>query len=73
MRQENVKAVIQALHAYAEAARRGHGSLDGKEIQRDTLIIADALESDTAYTAEELMGALEITKTDSGYEWEQYQ
>ena len=44
MNQDNVQAVIQALYAYAEAARRGHGSLDGKEIQRDTLIIADALD-----------------------------
>ncbi|MER0121962.1 hypothetical protein ABRP63_11225 [Corynebacterium sp. KPL2623] len=72
MNQDNVQAVIQTLYAYAEAARRGHGSLDGKEIQRDTLIIADALESDAAYTAEELMGALEITKTNLGYEWKQY-
>lgn len=72
MKPDNVQAVIQALYAYAEAARRGHGSLDGKEIQRDTLIIADALGSDTAYTAEELMGDLEITKTDLGYEWKQY-
>lgn len=69
MNQDNVKAVIQALNAYAEAARNNYFALDGKQIQRDMWTIADALESSATYTVGELIELLGITKTDLGYEW----
>lgn len=70
MKPENVQAAIQALYAYAEAARGDYYGLDGKTIQRDMWEITDVLESDsTTYTAEELISRLGITKTDDGYEW----
>lgn len=68
MNQNTVEAVIQALYAYAEAARGGY-SLDGKQIQRDMWEIATALESSATYTAGELIEQLGIAKTDLGYEW----
>ncbi|MEK0056883.1 MULTISPECIES: hypothetical protein [Corynebacterium] len=73
MRQENVQAVIQALYAYAEAAQGEYSSLDGNDIQQDMWKIANVLESAETCTVEELLRKLEITKTDFGYEWEQYQ
>lgn len=70
MKQENVQAAIQALDAYAEAARGYCYGLDGKIVQLDMWAIADVLESDsTTYTAEDLISRLGITKTDNGYEW----
>lgn len=69
MKPENVQAAIQALYAYAEAARGDYYGLDGKTIQRDMWEITDVLESDSPHTAEELIGRLGITETDDGYEW----
>ncbi|MDK8593431.1 hypothetical protein [Corynebacterium accolens] len=73
MRQENVQAAIAALYAYAEAAGGEYSSLDGNDIQQDMRNIANVLESAETCTAEELLRKLEITKTELGYEWEQYQ
>lgn len=70
MKPENVEAVIQALYAYAEAARGNYFALDGKTIQRDMWTVAEVLESSGTYTAGELIEQLGITKTDLGYEWE---
>ena len=69
MSQSNVQAVIQALYAYAEAARNGYTRLDGAEINQDMQEIINALESSDTYTAGELIERLGITKTDLGYEW----
>lgn len=69
MKPENVQAAIQALYAYAEAARGDCDGLDGKIIQLDMWTIAEALESSATYTAGELIEQLGITKTDLGYEW----
>jgi len=70
MKPEHVQAVIQALYAYAEAARNNYFALDGKTIQRDMWTIADSMESGLPDTADELISDLGITKTDLGYEWE---
>ena len=69
MNQDNVQAVIQALNAYAEAARNGYTRLDGAEISQDIRTVITALESSDTYTAGELIELLGITKTDLGYEW----
>lgn len=69
MKPENVQAAIQALYAYAEAARGDYYGLDGKTVQRDMWEITDVLESDSPHTAEELIGRLGIVETDDGYEW----
>lgn len=69
MKPENVQAVIQALYAYAEAARNGYTRLDGAEISQDIRKVINALESSGTYTAGELIEQLGITKTDLGYEW----
>lgn len=69
MKPENVQAAIQALYAYADAARGDYYGLDGKTIQRDMWEITDVLESDCPHTAEELIGRLGIVETDDGYEW----
>nr|DAI15212.1 MAG TPA: hypothetical protein [Caudoviricetes sp.]DAI33692.1 MAG TPA: hypothetical protein [Caudoviricetes sp.] len=73
MRQENVQAAITALYAYAEAAGGEYSSLGGNDIQQDMRNIANVLESAETCTSEELLRKLEITKTELGYEWEQYQ
>lgn len=73
MRQENVQAAITALYAYAEAAGGEYSSLGGNDIQQDMRNIANVLESAETRTSEELLRKLEITKTELGYEWEQYQ
>ena len=70
MNQDNVQAVIQALNAYAEAARRDFSVLYGRLIQHDLSDIAYALKSGTPITEEELLSGLAITKTEHGYEWE---
>lgn len=69
MKPEHVQAVIQALYAYAEAARNNYFALDGKTIQRDMWTITDSMESGLPDTADELIEQLGITKTDLGYEW----
>lgn len=69
MKPENVQAVIQALYAYAEAARNGYTRLDGAEISQDIRKVISALESSGTYTAGELIEQLGITKADLGYEW----
>lgn len=70
MNQNTVEAVIQALYAYAEAARNNYYALDGKTIQRNMRTVAEALESSATYTVGELIEQLGITKTDLGYEWQ---
>jgi len=67
---EIIQAIVQAIHAYGEAARNDYFSLDGKQIQQDMWTIADALESGDTHTMKELIGQLGITKTNLGYEWE---
>lgn len=69
MKPENVQAAIQALYAYAEAARGDYYGLTGKDIQNDMWEIANVLESSGTYTAGELIETLGITKTGNGYEW----
>jgi len=70
MNQNTVEAVIQALYAYAEAARNGYTHLDGAEISQDIRTVITALESSATYTVGELIEQLGITKTDLGYEWQ---
>lgn len=69
MKPENVQAAIQALYAYADAARDDYYDLTGKDIQNGMRAIANALESSATYTEDELIEQLGITETDSGYEW----
>lgn len=70
MSQNNVETVIQALYAYAEAARNGYTHLDGAEISRDMRTVITTLESNGTYTVGELIEQLGIIKTDLGYEWQ---
>ena len=65
----NAKAVIEALHAYGEAARWDYSELDGKKIEMDMWEIADVVGSNLSYTTEELLESLGIVKTEHGYEW----
>lgn len=69
MKPENVEVVIQALEAYAEAARGDYEALDGETIQWDMGEFANALRTSDPYTLEELLSRLGITKTSNGYEW----